>query len=99
MSTMSNINNKIVVANIDESTKTKVKYDSMITIDEVISIDNKEETRTGIEDDSSINIKLRTDNIINRTNVEGYSNINIKTRTENVINKKDTSTIVEIEKI
>ena len=51
-----NINNKIEVVNIDEVNKTIVKKEDMISIEEVISIDNKKEMeiRTNVEEVSNI---------------------------------------------
>ena len=51
-----NINNKIEVVNIDEVNKTIVKKEDMISIEEVISIDNKKEMEisTNVEEVSNI---------------------------------------------
>ena len=61
-----NINDKMEVANVNESTKTKVIDQDMIITDEAISIDNKDEIRTDVEGDSNINIKPRTENMIHK---------------------------------
>ena len=59
-----NINDKIELANVNESTNTKVKDERMIIIDEVNSIDSKYEIKTEIEGDNNISIKSRTKIII-----------------------------------
>merc|ERR1712238_11770 len=61
-----NINDKIELANVNESTKAKVKDEGMIITDEVRSIDSKDEIKTDNEGDSNISIKSRTKNIINQ---------------------------------
>ena len=55
-----NINGKIELAKVNESTNIKVKDEGMIIIDEVSSIDSKDEIRTDNEADSNISIKSRT---------------------------------------
>merc|ERR1711957_765731 len=60
-----NIIDKIDLANVNESTKAKVKDEGMIITDEVSSIDSKNEIKTDNEGDSNISIKSRTENIIN----------------------------------
>ena len=60
-----NMNNKIILANVNESTNTKVKDERMIIIDEVNSIDSKYEIKTEIEGDNNISIKSRTKNNLN----------------------------------
>merc|ERR1712238_139582 len=61
-----NINDKIELANVNESTKAKVKDEGMIITDEVRVIDSKDEIKTDNEEDSNISIKSRTKNIINQ---------------------------------
>ena len=61
-----NINDKIELAKVNESTNTKVKDEGMIAIDGVSSIDSKDEIKTDNEADSNISIKSRTENIINQ---------------------------------
>merc|ERR1712238_130375 len=56
---------KIDLANVNESTDTKVKDEGMIITYEVRSIDSKDEIKTDNEGDSNISIKSRTENIIN----------------------------------
>ena len=63
---INNINDKMEVANVNESTKTKVTDQDMIITDEAISIDNKDEIMTDFEGDSNINIKSRTENMIHK---------------------------------
>ena len=48
-----NINDKIELANVNESTKAKVKGEGMIITDKVSSIDSKDEITTEIEGDST----------------------------------------------
>jgi len=57
---------KIELANVNDSTNTKVKDEGMIITDEVSSIDSKDEIKTDNEGDSIISIKSRTENIITR---------------------------------
>ena len=59
-----NINDKIELANVNESTNTKVKDEGMTIIDEVNSIDSKYEIMTSNEGDNNISIKSRTKIII-----------------------------------
>merc|ERR1712238_643365 len=61
-----NIIDKIDLANVNESTKAKVKDEGMIITDEVSSTDSKDEIKTDNEGDSNISIKSRTENIINQ---------------------------------
>ena len=61
-----NITEKIEDTTLNESTRTKVKDKDMIITDEVISIAKKDEIRNDVGRDSSINIKWRTKNIINK---------------------------------
>ena len=61
-----NINDKIELANVNDSTNTKVKDEGMIITDEVSSIDSKDEIKTDNEGDSNLSIKSRTENIITR---------------------------------
>merc|ERR1712238_644501 len=61
-----NINDKIELANVNESTNTKVKDEGMIITDEVSITDSKDESRNDNEGDSNISIKSRTKNIINQ---------------------------------
>merc|ERR1712238_197852 len=56
---------KIDLANVNESTKAKVKDEGMIITYEVSSIDSKNEIKTDNEGDSKLSIKSRTENIIN----------------------------------
>ena len=57
---------KIELANVNDSTNTKVKDEGMIITDEVSSIDSKDEIKTDNEGDSIISIKSTTENIITR---------------------------------
>jgi len=61
-----NIIDKIELANVNESTKAKVKDEGMIIKDEVRSIDSKDESRNDGEGDSNICIESRTKNIIDQ---------------------------------
>ena len=63
-----NINDKIELANVNESTNTKVKDEGMIITNEVNSIDSKDELKSNKERDSNISLKSRTTNIINQEN-------------------------------
>ena len=79
-----NINDKIELINVNESTTTKVKDEGMIITDEVSSIDSKDEIKTNNEGDSNISIKSRTKNILNKEDTsaivenEKVSKISIK---------------------
>ena len=59
-----NINDKIELANVNESTNTKVKDEGM----EINSIDSKDEIKSNNEGDSNISLKSRSTNIINQEN-------------------------------
>ena len=61
-----NINDKIELSNINESTKAKVKDEGMIITDEVSSIDSKNESRNDVERDSNIHNKSRTKTLYTR---------------------------------
>ena len=61
-----NINDKIELVNVNESTTTKVKDEGMIITNEDSIIDSKDEIKTNSEGDSNISIKSRTKNILNK---------------------------------
>ena len=69
------INDKIELANVNESTTTKVKDEGMIITDVVSSIDSKDESRNDVERDSNIHNKSRTKIIIHKEDTSAIGNI------------------------